>query len=882
MNFTQKSKSVIFTGFVLLSVLIVFSACKTDISVVNTFYVTYDANAGENTVTGSVEKQSAKEGESVTVAENAFEIEDKVFIEWNTKADGSGDSYKPGDSITLNSDITLFAQWQNVAYYSVTFDTDGGGSIEAQSIRTGSKATKPENPEKTGFTFKYWKLGDSEFNFDTPITQEITLVAEWEIIKYSVTYKIDNEIYTSQQIDYNTKAEKPAEPEKRGHTFQYWMLGNEEFNFDTLITDNIELTAYFTINSYKVSFISEGVKVADVPVVYNNTVSAPAENPKKTGHTFQYWMLGNAQFNFDTPITDNIELTAYFTINSYKVSFISEGVKVDEAPVVYNNTVSAPAENPKKTGHTFQYWKLGNEEFNFDTPITDNIELTAYFTINSYKVSFVSEGIKVDEAPVVYNNTVSAPSENPKKTGHTFQYWMLGNEEFNFDTPITDNIELTAYFTINSYKVSFVSEGVKVDEASVDYNNTVSAPAENPKKTGYTFQYWMLGNEEFNFDTPITDNIELTAYFTINLYKVSFISEGVKVDEASVVYNNTVSAPAENPKKTGYTFQYWMLGNAQFNFDTPITDNIELTAYFTINSYKVSFVSDGVKVDEPSVDYNNTVSAPAENPKKTGHTFQYWKLGNEEFNFDTPITGPIELTAYYTINTYKVEFVVDDVKVSETLVVYNNLVDEADKPETPINDAKIFDCWYFNNAPFDFASDPILDNTLITAHWKIVPENNVVVTYKDENLNILSQTFAPKNTIIQPISVAGRDGYSFMGWLNGENIFDFTSDTLSENTVFIQKWEPNILLFQVTLESFAGNNTIELIYDEASRTFTAADGYTNYIWKIDGRVLQGANSRSLILTDYDSQIETGRRQLLLNAKKDGKVYSASATITMQR
>ena len=681
MNFTQKSKSVIFTGFVLLSVLIVFSACKTDISVVNTFYVTYDANAGENTVTGSVEKQSAKEGESVTVAENAFEIEDKVFIEWNTKADGSGDSYKPGDSITLNSDITLFAQWQNVAYYSVTFDTDGGGSIEAQSIRTGSKATKPENPEKTGFTFKYWKLGDSEFNFDTPITQEITLVAEWEIIKYSVTYKIDNEIYTSQQIDYNTKAEKPAEPEKRGHTFQYWMLGNEEFNFDTLITDNIELTAYFTINSYK--------------------------------------------------------------------------------------------------------------------------------------VSFVSEGIKVDEAPVVYNNTVSAPSENPKKTGHTFQYWMLGNEEFNFDT-------------------------------------------------------------------PITDNIELTAYFTINLYKVSFISEGVKVDEASVVYNNTVSAPAENPKKTGYTFQYWMLGNAQFNFDTPITDNIELTAYFTINSYKVSFVSDGVKVDEPSVDYNNTVSAPAENPKKTGHTFQYWKLGNEEFNFDTPITGPIELTAYYTINTYKVEFVVDDVKVSETLVVYNNLVDEADKPETPINDAKIFDCWYFNNAPFDFASDPILDNTLITAHWKIVPENNVVVTYKDENLNILSQTFAPKNTIIQPISVAGRDGYSFMGWLNGENIFDFTSDTLSENTVFIQKWEPNILLFQVTLESFAGNNTIELIYDEASRTFTAADGYTNYIWKIDGRVLQGANSRSLILTDYDSQIETGRRQLLLNAKKDGKVYSASATITMQR
>ena len=879
MNFTQKSKSVLFAGFVLLSVLIVFSACKPDISVVNTFYVTYDANAGENTVTGSVVKQSAKEGETVTVAENAFEIEDKVFIEWNTKADGAGDSYKPGDSITLNSDITLFAQWQDVAYYSVTFDTDGGGSIEAQSIRTGSKATKPENPEKTGFTFKYWKLGESEFNFDTPITQEITLVAEWEIIKYSVTYKIDNEIYTSQQVDYNTKAEKPADPEKLGHTFQYWMLGESEFDFNTSITEAIELTAYFTINSYKVLFVSDGVKVDEAPVEYNKKVSAPVENPKKTGYTFQYWMLGNAQFNFDTPITDNIELTAYFTINSYNVSFVSDGVEVDEDSVEYNKKASAPAVNPEKTGFTFKYWKLGDSEFDFNTPITQKITLVAEWEIIMYSVTYKIDNEIYTSQQVDYNTKAEKPTD-PEKRGHTFQYWMLGNAQFNFDTPITDNIELTAYFTINSYKVSFVSEGVKVDDVPVVYNNTVSAPSENPKKTGHTFQYWMLGDEEFNFDTPITDNIELTAYFTINSYKVSFVSEGVKVDDVPVVYNNTVSAPAD-PEKQGHTFQYWMLGNAQFNFDTPITDNIELTAYFTINSYKVSFVSDGVKVDEPSVVYNNTVSAPAD-PEKRGHTFQYWMLGNEEFNFDTPITGPIELTAYYTINTYKVEFVVDDEKVSETLVVYNNLVDEADKPETPINDAKIFDCWYFNNAPFDFANDPILDDTRITAHWKTVPENNVVVTYKDENLNILSQTFAPKNTIIQPISVAGRDGYSFMGWLNGENIFDFTSDTLSENTVFVQKWEPNILLFQVTLESFAGNNTIELTYDEASRTFTAADGYTNYIWKIDGRVLQGANSRSLILTDYDSQIETGRRQLLLNAKKDGKVYSASATITMQR
>ena len=228
------------------------------------------------------------------------------------------------------------------------------------------------------------------------------------------------------------------------------------------------------------------------------------------------------------------------------------------------------------------------------------------------------------------------------------------------------------------------------------------------------------------------------------------------------------------------------------------------------------------------------------------------------------------------------DFIDSYIASMSTLCEHNNLVDEAYWPETPINDAKIFECWYLNNAPFNFASDTIVDNSIITAHWKTVPEIKVVVTYKDENLNILSQSFEPKNTIIQPISVAARDGYSFMGWLNGENIFNFAADTLSENTVFVQKWEPNILLFQITLESMAGNNTIELTYDETSKTFTAADGYTNYTWKIDGRVLEGAAARTLILTDYDSQIETGKRQLLVNAKKDGRIYSASATITIKR
>lgn len=65
--------------------------------------------------------------------------------------------------------------------YVVTFNTDGGTSIESQTVLEGKKAQRPNNPSKSDYNFLGWYLNDVLFDFEnTPITSDITLIAKWK------------------------------------------------------------------------------------------------------------------------------------------------------------------------------------------------------------------------------------------------------------------------------------------------------------------------------------------------------------------------------------------------------------------------------------------------------------------------------------------------------------------------------------------------------------------------------------------------------------------------------------------------------------------------------------------------------------------------------
>ncbi len=64
--------------------------------------------------------------------------------------------------------------------YVVTFNTDGGNSIDAISVEKNKTISRPNDPTKSGYKFIGWYLNDEMFDFSTKIEKNITLVAKWE------------------------------------------------------------------------------------------------------------------------------------------------------------------------------------------------------------------------------------------------------------------------------------------------------------------------------------------------------------------------------------------------------------------------------------------------------------------------------------------------------------------------------------------------------------------------------------------------------------------------------------------------------------------------------------------------------------------------------
>ncbi len=75
--------------------------------------------------------------------------------------------------------VTLYAGW-DTTFHTVSFDYNGGnGTASDISIAEGNTVSAPADPVKDGFDFAGWYLGDAEFDFSTPITSDIILVAHW-------------------------------------------------------------------------------------------------------------------------------------------------------------------------------------------------------------------------------------------------------------------------------------------------------------------------------------------------------------------------------------------------------------------------------------------------------------------------------------------------------------------------------------------------------------------------------------------------------------------------------------------------------------------------------------------------------------------------------
>ena len=83
---------------------------------------------------------------------------------------------------SVKGSITLYAKWAPNRY-TVTFNSNGGTSVKAQSVTYGAKASKPADPTKSGFYFKGWYADKGltrAFDFSSAVKGNLTLYAKWE------------------------------------------------------------------------------------------------------------------------------------------------------------------------------------------------------------------------------------------------------------------------------------------------------------------------------------------------------------------------------------------------------------------------------------------------------------------------------------------------------------------------------------------------------------------------------------------------------------------------------------------------------------------------------------------------------------------------------
>ena len=100
-----------------------------------------------------------------------------------------GGKHEPNDTFG-NPDVSPNYVWADVTtYYEVTFDTDGGSAVDAQTVKYGEKLAAFDEPTKDGYKFLGWYTeADEAFDLTTPITKSMTLTAKWERNTYTIIY----------------------------------------------------------------------------------------------------------------------------------------------------------------------------------------------------------------------------------------------------------------------------------------------------------------------------------------------------------------------------------------------------------------------------------------------------------------------------------------------------------------------------------------------------------------------------------------------------------------------------------------------------------------------------------------------------------------------
>ena len=662
-----------------------------------------------------------------------------------------------------------------------TFDSYGGTPVPpAQEVEYGLTATKPADPTLKGYTFAFWYLGEDEqnataYDFDTPVTENITLTAKWNINKYTVTFDSygGTPVPPAQEVEYGLTATKPADPTLKGYTFAFWYLGEDEqnataYDFDTPVTENITLTAKWNINKYTVTFDSYGG--TPVPpaqeVEYGLTATEPAA-PEKTGYTFDGWYLGDEKYDFSAAVEQNITLTAKWHITPHNI-YAYARLNSYFAPLTtseFDKPVTLNAATLSRLGlgsyNSLGYISIGS--FDFDAmPLTkdlyfdDDPELAAALAKLAQSIA-LETGVSKDTA---------------EKIAWTVLYKTVNEEDMAAGYPADDGYQLSGNLNLASVTFRAGAENVEnmpavnytYDDGAIDFydfyfaGDTITMPAD-PTREGYSFEGWSVKvlpdeNDADHLDADGADDaadetllkagdtytitkggVIFTAQwekktFTVKYYLPDETGAWVekKMDTVDSVDYATYSLWTPNAED-GYEFSGWYQKTA----DIGVKDKVEklymakewkLYGKFTPIEYTIQYVyNDGKATSTNPTTYtveSDTITLADATGADWGKTFLEWhdENGQKITEIPTGSTGDRVITAYWNWPVHLHYLDKDNNEIDSATLYVSELEPSACVLPTGEKTGYDFDGWYEAKKDIGTASHK-LNALSIAKKWEL-------------------------------------------------------------------------------------------------------------------------------------------------------------------
>lgn len=490
----------------------------------------------------------------------------------------------------------------------------GVTNVQAQDIWTGSKG------DGESFTVT---IGENTINTQTKIR---VYYENANMYYWSVGILLDNEANNTKNLisnwggtDYGTQI-KESSNDVNGKYFEFQLNDNGvtalmsnglTIRVDQGITITKVSLVAGDIPMYTLTFSVDGNAYATQSLEAGATPTLPANNPTKEGYRFLRWDGVPA-----TMPAESVTATAVFA-QLFTLTYVVDDNTVKTEQLIEGETPTPPAD-PTKQDYVFVEW-TGLPE----TMPAENKTVEAAFAVRKYDVKFYLDGELVETVQYAPGETIAEKEAPDARTGYTFSGWS-GYPE-NKVMPKWD-VNISGQFNVNYHYIVYNKDGNYYDgKYNIPYGATIAPdylPENNPTKDGYVFDHWEgLPETMPDQDLTVEAVFESTSAPETPTHALKIVVDGNE-ETKQVPEGAALSGylPA-NPTKTGYSFNAW--SNMPEGEVMP-TEDWEVTATFTINTYHITYMVDGAQYgDVADVEYGANITAPAD-PTKDGYTFTGW------------------------------------------------------------------------------------------------------------------------------------------------------------------------------------------------------------------------------------------------------------------